>query len=65
MAYTYILKCANNELYVGSTNDMEKRFSRHQKGWAARFTKNNTPSEVVYTEEYFNVRGNIYARTSN
>ena len=32
MAYTYILRCADNKLYVGATTDIEERLMRHLSG---------------------------------
>ena len=32
MWYVYILQCSNGDYYKGCTNNMEERFSRHQKG---------------------------------
>jgi putative endonuclease len=32
MFTVYILKCSDNTYYVGCTNDMNDRLSRHQKG---------------------------------
>ena len=52
MATTYILLCANNEYYVGSTSDMEQRLQEHQTGRGADFTKGHLPVKLVYTEEY-------------
>lgn len=52
MPVTYILKCANNEYYVGSTSDMEQRLRDHQTGRGADFTKGHLPVKLVYTEEY-------------
>jgi len=32
MWYVYFLKLANNDIYVGSTDDLKRRFSSHQSG---------------------------------
>lgn len=29
MYYTYMLRCADNSIYTGMTNDLEKRFNEH------------------------------------
>ena len=31
MNYVYILKCSDNTLYTGWTNDLDKRFKTHSK----------------------------------
>ena len=52
MAYIYILRCENDELYVGSTNDINDRVVRHKSGRGAVYTKHHKPEELIYTEEY-------------
>lgn len=50
--YTYILKCSDNTLYTGYTNDLEKRLETHNKGKGAKYTKARLPVELYYAEEY-------------
>ena len=52
MAHLYILRCADDSLYVGSTDDLETRLKRHKSGYAADYTKLHAPVELIYTEEY-------------
>ena len=35
MNYTYILKCRDNSLYTGWTNDIDKRIKAHNDGKCA------------------------------
>lgn len=51
-AYTYILRCAEGPLYVGSTTDLEDRLRRHQSGNGSQFAKLHKPVELIYKEEY-------------
>lgn len=37
--YTYILKCADNTLYCGYTDDVERRLATHNAGEGAKYTK--------------------------
>lgn len=46
----YILKCADNTLYCGMTNDLEKRVKAHNEKNGAKYTRGRTPVEVVYFE---------------
>lgn len=46
----YILKCADNTLYTGITNDIEKRINKHNKGTASKYTRVRTPVMLVYKE---------------
>lgn len=51
--HTYILKCADQTLYVGSTNNLEKRLKQHNESkWGAHYTKIRRPVKLVYLEEF-------------
>ena len=53
MFYSYIIKSKKNgRLYVGSTSDLKRRFSEHNKGQGGKYTKDNRPFEIVYYEAY-------------
>lgn len=54
MNYTYILKCSDNTLYTGWTNDLEKRLKAHNAGKGAKYTKTRLPVEIVYYESFEN-----------
>ena len=50
--YTYILKCADETLYCGWTNDLEKRLKAHNDGKGAKYTRSRLPVTLVYYEEF-------------
>lgn len=50
--YTYILKCSDNTLYTGFTNDIEKRLIIHNKGIGAKYTRGRLPVKLVYKEKF-------------
>lgn len=50
--YLYILKCADNSYYTGSTKNLELRIYQHQSGEGAKYTKKRLPVKLVYFEEY-------------
>jgi len=52
MSYTYILKCKDDSLYTGWTNDLKKRITSHNAGKGAKYTKARRPVELVYYEEF-------------
>lgn len=52
MNYTYILKCADDTLYCGWTNHLEKRLSAHNQGKGAKYTKARRPVVLAYWEEF-------------
>ncbi len=48
----YILKCADDTLYVGSTNKLEKRLHEHNNlKSGAHYTKIRRPVVLVYSEQ--------------
>lgn len=52
MNYVYILRCNDNSLYTGWTNNLEKRLKTHLAGKGAKYTKARLPVELVYYEEF-------------
>ena len=52
MNYTYILKCNDDTLYTGWTNNLEKRIKDHNDGKGAKYTKTRRPVELVYYEKF-------------
>jgi putative endonuclease len=49
--HVYILRCADDSLYVGLTNDVVAREQAHNEGRASRYTAKRLPVTVVYSEE--------------
>ena len=49
---TYILKCSDNSLYTGWTNDIMHRLKMHNEGKGAKYTRGRGPVELVYLEEF-------------
>lgn len=52
MNYVYILRCRDNSLYTGWTNNLERRIKAHSSGKGAKYTKARLPIELVYFEEF-------------
>ncbi|WP_297993720.1 GIY-YIG nuclease family protein [uncultured Clostridium sp.] len=52
MNYVYILKCNDDSLYTGWTNNLERRIKAHSTGKGAKYTKARLPIELVYFEEF-------------
>lgn len=50
--YIYILKCNDDTLYTGWTNDIENRVMNHNLKKGAKYTKNRLPAFLVYFEEF-------------
>ncbi|MES9831062.1 MAG: GIY-YIG nuclease family protein [Candidatus Thiodiazotropha sp. DIVDIV] len=52
--YVYILRCSDNTLYTGVTNDITRRVSEHNRGIGAKYTRGRTPVELVFLESSSN-----------
>lgn len=48
----YILRCADQTLYTGITNDLAGRLAAHESGKGAKYTRGRGPFEVLYTEAH-------------
>ncbi len=58
--YIYILQCADNTYYTGSTNNLELRLAQHQNGEGANYTKKRLPIKLVFSQEYERVDEAFY-----
>ncbi|MEW6712507.1 MAG: GIY-YIG nuclease family protein [Candidatus Riflebacteria bacterium] len=47
----YLLRCSDNSLYTGITNDLAQRLAAHNAGTGARYTRGRRPVEVIFWEE--------------
>ena len=43
----YLVKCSDNSLYCGSTNDVNSRIEKHNAGKGAKYTQSRLPVELV------------------
>lgn len=43
----YILRCADNTLYTGATNNIHKRFAAHNAGKGAKYTRGRLPVTLI------------------
>jgi putative endonuclease len=43
----YLVRCADESLYCGITNNMDQRVAAHNAGKGAKYTQWRLPSEVV------------------
>lgn len=48
--FCYLLRCADDTLYCGITNDLGKRLAAHNAGTASKYTRTRVPVELVYAE---------------
>jgi predicted GIY-YIG superfamily endonuclease len=53
MHWLYILRCADDTLYIGETCDLPQRIAKHNDGGSS-FTASRRPLKLVYTEAFEN-----------
>jgi len=56
--YVYILKCSDNTYYTGFTNDIDKRFTEHQSGYAPT-SYTHRPVQLVFVEAFIDPKNAI------
>lgn len=59
MPFTYILRCADDTLYVGHTEDLASREQTHNVGKGAKYPAARRPVRMVYAEEHDSVESAI------
>lgn len=54
MFYFYIVRCVDNTLYSGKTNDLKRRIIEHNSvdSKSARYTKTRRPVKLVHFEKF-------------
>lgn len=45
----YVLRCRNDALYIGMTNNLERRIEKHKLGTGSKFVRSWRPFELVKT----------------
>jgi putative endonuclease len=48
--FCYLLRCADDSLYCGITNDLDKRLAAHNAGTASKYTRTRLPVKLVFAE---------------
>jgi len=59
MPFTYIVRCADDTLYVGHTENLASREQAHNDGHGATYTAARRPVRMVYAEEHASVASAI------
>lgn len=47
MYYTYMIRCLDNSIYTGMTNNIDKRFSEHLTKKGAKYTKSHQAQKLA------------------
>lgn len=48
MHFVYMVRCSDNSLYTGYTNDLAKRIKVHNTGQGAKYTRSRLPVSLVF-----------------
>ena len=46
----YLLRCRDDSLYTGITNDLRRRLESHRSGKASAYTRSRRPVALAYQE---------------
>lgn len=49
--HVYLLRCADNSLYCGITNDLNRRLAAHNAGTASKYTRARLPVSLAASTE--------------
>ena len=47
----YMLKCNDNSIYTGISNNLTQRLNTHAKGNGSKYVRSRLPFKLVYTEK--------------
>jgi putative endonuclease len=61
MPFVYILRCADDSYYVGSTRNLEHRMWQHSTGAGSAYTGRRLPVTLVFAQEFERI-DEAYAR---
>lgn len=50
--FVYLLRCKDNTLYCGYTNNLENRVKVHNLGKGSKYTRGRIPVKLVYVEKF-------------
>lgn len=48
----YMLRCGDDTLYTGITNDLPTRLKKHTEGTGAKYTRGRGPFEILFSESH-------------
>jgi predicted GIY-YIG superfamily endonuclease len=50
--WVYILRCADNSLYIGATSDLDARLASHNAGMGSAYTSKRCPVTLAWHERF-------------
>ena len=52
--FVYMLRCRDNSIYTGITNNLNKRIRAHMSGNGSKYLRGRLPVELIYKEDFLN-----------
>ena len=49
-----MLRCRDNSIYTGITNNLDKRIGAHMSGKGSKYLRGRLPVELIYKEDFLN-----------
>ncbi len=49
--FVYMVRCSDDSIYTGITNDLEKRMKMHNLKKGAKYTRSRIPVKLIYFEK--------------
>ena len=47
-----LIRCSDNSIYTGITNDLERRFADHKNKKGGHYTSSRDVEKIIHTEEF-------------
>lgn len=52
MWHVYLLRCEDDSIYTGITQEVDRRVQEHKTSQGGKYTRDSGVKELLYTEEY-------------
>ena len=52
--YLYMVRCADDSIYTGISNDVQSRINKHNRGVGAKYTAGRLPVSLIFSERHAN-----------
>ena len=49
--FVYMIKCDDNTIYTGISNNLKKRLNTHANGFGSKYVRARLPFRLIYKEE--------------
>jgi putative endonuclease len=47
-----MVRCADDSLYVGITDEVDERVEEHNRGFGSKFTKSRRPVKLIWSQRF-------------